>query len=105
MAEEIRDDMTEDELSSDITEEWWTVVGFWHESWERWAGYYDCQSPQVAEDLAQMDAKERGLTLAVVAVFEGRLSPADGDYATYVDNEAVDSMDMMDRLRKLGYLR
>lgn len=105
MAEEITDDMSADQLKEDITEEWWTVVGFWHESWERWAGHYDCLTPQMAEDLAQMEAKERGLNLAVVGVFEGKLMPADGDYATYVDYDAKDSMDMMDRLRKLGYLR
>lgn len=98
-------DYTEEELEDDIHHDWWTVVGFWHESWERWAGHYDCATPQMAEDFAQMDAKERGLNLAVVAVFEGKLDPADGDYATYVDYEARDSMEMMDKLRDLGYLR
>lgn len=105
MAEEITDDMTADQLAQDIAEEWWTVVGFWHESWERWAGWYDTATPQMAEDLAQMEAKERGLSLAVVGVFEGKLDPADGDYATYVDPEARDSMEMMRKLRSLGYLR
>lgn len=104
MAEEIRDDMTEDELESDITEEWWTVVGFWHESWERWAGHYDCISAQVAEDLAQMDAKDEGGTLAVVAVFEGKLMPAD-KYATWIDPEVRTEKQMMDKLRSLGYFR
>jgi hypothetical protein len=94
-----------EELEDDIRHDWWTVVGFWHESWERWAGHYDTATPQMAEDLAQLEARERGLNLAVVAVFEGKLMPADGDYATYVDPEARSSMEMMDRLKKLGYLR
>jgi hypothetical protein len=59
----------------------------------------------MAEDLAQMEAKERGLNLAVVAVFEGKLMPADGDYATYVDYEARNSEEMNRKLRALGYLR
>jgi hypothetical protein len=98
-------DYVENELQDDIRHDWWTVVGFWHESWERWAGHYDCLTPQMAEDLAQMEAKERGLHLAIVAVFEGKLMPADGDYATYVDYEARSSEEMNRKLRALGYLR
>jgi hypothetical protein len=105
MAEEISDGMSAEQLAEDIREEWWTVVGFWHENWERWADHYNCLTPQMAEELALQDAKERGLHLAVVAVFEGRLQPADGDYATYVDAEAKSSADMARTLRELGYNR
>lgn len=87
-AEEITPDMSAEQLAADIREEKWTVVGLWHESWERWAGHFDCLTPQLAEDLAHMEAQERGLHLAVVAVFAGYLMPADGDYATYVDANA-----------------
>jgi hypothetical protein len=97
-------DYTEEELEDDINHDWWTVVGFWHESWERWAGHYDCITAQMAEDLAQMEAKEQGGTLAVVAVFEGKLMPAD-KYATWIDPEARSERQMMDKLRSLGYIR
>lgn len=105
MAEEITDDMTEEQLAEDINKDWWTVTGFWHESWERWSMHYDCLTAQMAEDLAQMEAKERGLHLAVVAVYEGRHWPADSDYATYVDPDARDTEEMNRKLRELGYLR
>jgi hypothetical protein len=94
-----------EELEDDIHHDWWTVVGFWHESWERWADHFDCPTPQMAEDLAHMEARTRGLHLAVVAVFEGKLMPVDGDYATYVDYDARDAAEMNRKLRDLGYNR
>lgn len=93
-----------EELEDDINHDWWTVNGFWHESWERWAGHYDCLTAQMAEDLAYMEAKERGLHLAVTGVFEGKIYPAD-EYATYVDPEARDSGEMNRKLRELGYAK
>lgn len=104
-SEEITPGMSEEQLAEDIRDEWWTVIGFWHESWERWADHFNCLTPQMAEDLAHMEAKERGLHLAVVAVFAGKLVPVDGDYATYVDPEAKDYPTMAITLRNLGYNR
>lgn len=97
------EDMTAEELEDDINHDWWTVVGFFHESWERWADHYDCLTPQMAEDMAQMDAKEQGGHLAVVAVFEGKLVPS--DKYVFVDPEATSDTDMNRKLRELGYLR
>lgn len=104
MSEEITDDMTEDQLAEDISKDWWTVIGFGHETWQRWGGHYDCLTPRMAEDLAMMEAKEDGWTLAVVAVFEGKHDPAD-TYATWVDPDVHSDSQMKDRLRSLGYIR
>lgn len=93
-----------DDLQDDIRHDWWTVVGFWHDTWERWAEHYDCLTPRMAEDLAMLEANTRGRRLAVVAVFEGKLMPAD-EYALYIDPEANDVEEMKGKLRSLGYLR
>lgn len=92
-----------DELAEDIRHDWWTVVGFRHETWERWAGQYECSTAQMAEDMAQAEAKSEGLKLGIVAVFEGQLDPADM-YATWVDPEVRDQGEMNRKLRSLGYL-
>jgi hypothetical protein len=93
-----------EELEDDINHDWWTVIGFSHETWERWAGHYDCLNPRMAEDLAQMDAKEQGFHLAVVSVIEGKIWPAD-QYATWVDPDVRDQPEMNRKLVSLGYLR
>ena len=93
-----------EELEDDIRHDWWTVIGFGHEGWQRWANIYDTVTPRMAEDMAKMEAKEEGWTLAVVAVLPGKHEPAD-TYATWIDPDVKSDMQMMDKLRDLGYLR
>lgn len=63
---------------------WWTVAGFWDRTEERWCGHYQALSARVAEDLAQVEAKEKGQKLCVCVVFSDKLQAQDL-YATYLD--------------------
>lgn len=67
---------------------WWTVCGVWPATRERWNDHYQALTPRLAEDLARLDAKQRGGELWVTNVFPGRLQAAD-DYATFVDPDAI----------------
>lgn len=72
--------MTEEDLQP-----WWTVVGVWPETKERYLMHYTAVSPRQAEDLMQMDAKEKGGVFWVAGVFEGKLTAMD-TYATFADD-------------------
>lgn len=61
-----------------------TVYGCWQETRERYAEVYKATSPRAAEDLAQMDAREKGGTLWVCHVVPGEVPPAD-TYTAFVD--------------------
>ncbi len=76
LAEELEDEMR-----------WCTVVGFWPATRERWLEYYPVDDARTAEDLAQADARAKGATLLVCAVFAGRQKSID-TYATFVDPDA-----------------
>jgi len=90
MADEVRD--AAEILAEELREEmdWCTVVGWWVESRERWLEYYPTDEPRIAEDMAQADARAKGGTLLVCAVFAGRQKSID-TYATFVDPDAVPS--------------
>lgn len=77
LAEELREEM-----------DWCTVVGFWVETQERWLEYYPTDRPRTAEELAQADARVKGGTLQVCAVFAGKQQSID-TYATFVDPDAT----------------
>jgi hypothetical protein len=62
----------------------WTVFGFWAETRERSGEFYQATSARAAEDLAQMDALEKGGTLLVCRVVAG-LVPAADRYTAFVD--------------------
>jgi hypothetical protein len=63
---------------------WWSVVGVWHSTKERYMEHVPAASARQAEDLAQMTARDKGGELWVCGVFEGKLIAAD-TYATWVD--------------------
>lgn len=77
-------------LAQQLREEmdWCTVVGFWTQTQERWLEYYPTDDPRFAEEMAQRDAKAKGGTLQVCAVFAGRQKSID-TYATFVDPDAM----------------
>lgn len=64
---------------------WWTVNGVWPETQERFCEYYQALTARVAEDLAQLDAREKHGELWVTGVFSGKQHAADAEYATFVD--------------------
>jgi len=64
---------------------WWTVVGVWTLSKERWSLHVEADDARQAEDLAQHEARfDVGKELWVTGVFKGKLDNAD-KYATFVD--------------------
>lgn len=64
---------------------WYTVVGCWPETKERYQEYVPAMSPRQAEDLARMTAQDKGGVLWVCGVYEGKLVTQDG-YATFCDD-------------------
>lgn len=76
--------MPDDSMSLEDLQSFWTVVGVWPETMERYVEHVAAMSPRQAEDLTQMTAKEKGGVLWICAVFEGKLTVAD-TYATFVD--------------------
>jgi len=74
--------VTAEELES--LQPWFTVVGVWPETEERFAQPYAAQTPRQAEEFAQMEAKEKGGVLWVCGVFDGQVRAVD-TYATFVD--------------------
>lgn len=89
MAPAVRDaaEILAEQLADEMR--WCTVVGFWVQSQERWLEYYQTDNPRTAEDMAQADARVKGGTLQVCAVFAGRQKSID-TYATWVDPDAVE---------------
>lgn len=72
--------MTYEELAT-----FYTVVGIWPETKERYMEHVSATSPRQAEDLVQMTAMDKGGVLWVAAVFEGKLTAVD-TYATFADD-------------------
>lgn len=79
----------------------YTVVGFWFNTLERWAQVYNADTALAAEDMAQREASEKGMTLGVCGVFKGDLMNVDG-YATWVDPTAKSQEDMDLIMGELG---
>lgn len=75
--------LTSEELAS-LTP-FYTVVGVWPETKERFVEHIAAQTARQAEDLAHLDAGERGGVLWICAVFDGQLLAAD-TYATFADD-------------------
>ncbi len=63
---------------------YYTVVGVWPETRERYLEHVMASSPRQAEDLVQMTANEKGGVLWVCGVLEGLHNAVD-TYATFVD--------------------
>jgi hypothetical protein len=64
---------------------YYSVVGIWPETKERYMEHVSAMSPRQAEDLAQLTAKDKGGVLWVAGVFEGKLEALD-TYATFADD-------------------
>ncbi|MDQ6649271.1 MAG: hypothetical protein M3Z02_04055 [Actinomycetota bacterium] len=75
----------------------YTVLGFCHETWERWAWQCEAASPDMAEDIAHMEMHRRGYTLGVAAVVEGYVDTVDPH--RWVD-PSVTTQDQMDVIRR-----
>lgn len=60
-----------------------SVIGCWGDG-ERYAAVYSAPSARGAEDIAQMDARDKGGTLWVARVVAGQAEPAD-NYTAYID--------------------
>lgn len=71
----------------EVHEETFTVVGFWAETQERYADRYTAASAIMAEELAQMYAREQGGHLLVCGVFAGDVQSKDA-YARWLDPNA-----------------
>jgi hypothetical protein len=80
---------------------WWTVVGVWPKTRERWMGNYQAVTARTAEDIARMDVREgweaagmRGpAEFWVCGVFEGRHAAADV-YAKFTDPDTISEDDL-----------
>jgi hypothetical protein len=68
-----------------------SVYGCWDDR-ERFAEVYRAVSPRVAEDLAQIDAEEKGGTLWVCRVVAGEVATADG-YTAFTDPDDDRNLD------------
>jgi len=88
------------ELIDDGIEEWYTVVGFWFETLERWTGHFLADTALGAEEMAQQHARSRMLHLGVVGVFKGELKVQDS-YATWIDPYCT-SQEQMDTVMDEG---
>lgn len=75
-------DSTLDEIEA--LQPWYTIIGVWPETKERYVEHVTAASPRQAEDLAQMTAQEKGGVLWVCSVFEGKHYAVD-TYATFID--------------------
>lgn len=62
----------------------YSVAGAWAETRERFLQVYDAMSPRGAEDLAQLEAHEKGGTLWVCRVLPGEVKAADL-YTAFID--------------------
>ena len=69
-------------------QQFYTVVGVWPETQERYLEHVAAQTPRQAEDLVQMTAREKGGELWVCGVFDGQLVAVD-TYATFTDPDKV----------------
>lgn len=74
----------------------YTVYGCWEQTRERFEGVYQAGSPRAAENLAQMDAADKGGTLWIARVVAGQVAPVD-TYTAYVDPQDARNAD-------IGYL-
>lgn len=61
----------------------WTVSAFWHETLERFTLWVSAPTADYAEQLAHLEAKERGGHLGVAGVFPGHLT--DNSSALWLD--------------------
>jgi hypothetical protein len=80
-----------DELSIDDLESlqpYFTVIGVWPETKERYLEHVAAQTPRQAEEFVQMTAKEKGGVLWVCGVFDGKIIAVD-TYATFIDPDIV----------------
>jgi hypothetical protein len=64
---------------------WYTVIGVFPETKERYQEYVTAASSRQAEDLARLTAKEKGGVLWVCGVYDGQLVAMD-TYATFADD-------------------
>lgn len=78
--------ITADELES--LQPWFTIIGVWPETKERFADHIAAQTPRQAEEFAQMKAQEKGGVLWICGVFDGKVNAVD-TYATFVDPDMV----------------
>jgi hypothetical protein len=62
----------------------YTVIGFWLQTRERFADFYDATTPRLAEGLAQLHARDVNGTLLVAHVVDGHVQTADR-YTLYLD--------------------
>jgi len=93
-------------LMDDGHNEWYTVIGFWFETMERWAESYYVDTARAAEEAAQEFARNvKFLNLGVTAVLRGKIHEdiefADG-YATYVDPDANSKDEMAVLMEERG---
>lgn len=89
-------------LVDDGIEEWYTVIGFWFETLERWTGEFLADTPLAAEEMAQHHARSRMLHLGVVGVIKGQVRVED-TYAAWID-PYVKSQEQMDTImEESGY--
>lgn len=65
--------------------DWFTVVGFWPQSKERYHKWIQAPSARQAEDLARMGAIDQEGVLYVCGVYAGKLQALDA-YATFADD-------------------
>jgi hypothetical protein len=85
-----------------LTERPFTVFGFWHETWERFAWQVMAPNPDMAEELTHLEARNRGGHLGICGVVDGFIDVVDTHL--WVD-PSVTSQEQMDALRQeTGYM-
>lgn len=94
-------------LVGDGVNEWYTVIGIWAETMERWAESYFVDTALAAEEAAQKHAStEKFLTLMVAGVLKGKIHVdveiADG-YAQFVDPHCKRQEEMTAVMQEIGY--
>lgn len=87
----------------DVHENTYTVIGFYRENFQRYADKILAATPQMAEQIAQMRARDEGGTLAVCSVLLGDQITCDA-YATYVEPSCTTQQQMEQVMREWGYL-
>ncbi len=77
---------------TELTEQWYTVVGLWWQTKERCLFHFLAVSPEMAQELAHAEAAARRANFGVCAVFEGKLDNADQE--RWVDPSVTSQEDM-----------
>lgn len=84
-----------------VEEKPFTVLAFWHETWERFAWQVWAPDPDFAEQLTHQEAHSRGGTIGVCGVIQGHHAVV--DVHQFVDPSCLTIEQMNAVRRQAGY--